>query len=233
MLSRVAVEVLDRVQAGPSELEVADDIDSRLRRVGFSRPAFETIVASGPNSALPHAHPGPRRLMPGDSVVLDFGGVYDGDCVDLTRTVQLAPATDAFAQTFAAVRAAQAAAISAIRPGALASAVDGAARELLAARGLGEAFVHGTGHGLGLEIHEDPRITRPGSVGMDEVLRPGMVFTVEPGAYLPGVLGVRIEDDVVVTDEGCELLTRVPIDPVRGGRGANTESTGGRSSAGA
>lgn len=232
MLSNVALEVLDVVEVGRSELEVAADIDSRLRRAGFTRPAFETIVASGPNSALPHAQPGARRLSPGDSVVLDFGGVYDGYCVDLTRTVQLAPATDRFRRTFDAVRAAQVAAISAIRPGTNASAVDDAARQVLGARGLAEAFVHGTGHGLGLEVHEDPRITRAGSVARDEVLRPGMVFTVEPGAYLPGALGVRIEDDVVVTDEGCELLTRVPIDPVRDGSRANVESTGRRSSAG-
>jgi Xaa-Pro aminopeptidase len=151
--------------------------------------------------------------------------------VDLTRTVQLAPATDAFVLTFEAVKAAQAAAISAVRPWVQASAVDAAARGVLAARGLGDAFVHGTGHGLGLEVHEDPRITRPGSAATDEVLRPGMVFTVEPGAYLPGAFGVRIEDDVVVTEDGCELLTRVPIDPVLHG-GRTRSGAGGRSSAG-
>jgi len=163
--------------------------------------------------------------------VLDFGGVYDGYCVDLTRTVQLAPATDAFLLTFEAVKAAQAAAIAAVRPWVQASAVDAAARGVLAARGLGDAFVHGTGHGLGLEVHEEPRITRPGSAATDEVLRPGMVFTVEPGAYLPGALGVRIEDDVVVTEDGCELLTRVPIDPVSDS-GRTRSGAGGRSSAG-
>jgi Xaa-Pro aminopeptidase len=148
-------------------------------------------------------------------VVLDFGGVYDGYCVDLTRTVQLSPATDAFLRTFAAVRAAHSAAIAAIRPGSKASLVDTAAREVLTAHGLADAFVHGTGHGLGLEVHEEPRVTRPGAVAMDETLEPGMVFTVEPGAYLPGAHGVRIEDDVVVTAGGCDVLTSVPIDPIR------------------
>jgi Xaa-Pro aminopeptidase len=124
-------------------------------------------------------------------VVLDFGGVYDGYCVDLTRTVQLPPASDAFSSTFAAVRAAHDAAIASIRPGIKASLVDSAARDVLAARGLGEAFVHGTGHGLGLEVHEEPRVTKPGSPILDEVLQPGMVFTVEPGAYLPGRHGVQ------------------------------------------
>ena len=144
-------------------------------------------------------------------MVLDFGGVYDGYCVDLTRTVQLEPASGSFRRIFDAVREAHAAAIAAIRPGIAASAVDTAAREVLAARGLAEAFVHGTGHGLGLEVHEEPRVTRPGTT-RDEILRPGMIFTVEPGAYLPGVGGVRIEDDVLVTASGCEVLTSVPID---------------------
>jgi Xaa-Pro aminopeptidase len=215
MLSAVAVRVLDAVGPWRSELEVAADIDTFLRQAGFSKPAFDTIVASGPNSALPHARPGERRLVPGDSVVLDFGGVYDGYCVDLTRTVQLSPATDAFLRTFAAVRAAHSAAIAAIRPGLKASLVDTAAREVLTAHGLGNAFVHGTGHGLGLEVHEEPRVTRPGSVAMDDTLEAGMVFTVEPGAYLPGAHGVRIEDDVVVTAGGCDVLTSVPIDPIR------------------
>jgi Xaa-Pro aminopeptidase len=215
MLSEVAGRVLDAVSPGRSEFDIAGDVDTFLRQAGFSGPAFDTIVASGPNSALPHARPGPRRLAPGDSVVLDFGGVYDGYCVDLTRTVQLPPATDAFSGTFAAVRAAHAAAIAVIRPGVKASLVDAAARDVLAARGLGDAFVHGTGHGLGLEVHEEPRITRPGSPALDDVLQPGMVFTVEPGAYLPGAHGVRIEDDVVVTAGGCEVLTSVPIDPIR------------------
>jgi Xaa-Pro aminopeptidase len=211
MLSSAAVDALAAVRPGRSESDVALDVELSLRRAGFSKPAFETIVASGANSALPHARPGSRMLTAGDGVVLDFGGVYDGYCVDLTRTVQLGPASGSFSRIFAAVRAAHAAAIATIRPGIAASAVDGAARAVLVERGLGEAFVHGTGHGLGLEVHEEPRVTRQGAA-RDEILRPGMIFTVEPGAYLPGVGGVRIEDDVLVTAAGCEVLTDVPID---------------------
>lgn len=217
-LSAVARRALAFACAGRTEREVAADIDAALRAAGFERPAFETIVASGPNSALPHYRAGGRRLMPGDGVVLDFGGVYEGYCVDLTRTVQLAPVTADFGRVFAAVKAAHAAAIAAVRPGIRASEVDGAARAALTERGLGEAFVHGTGHGLGLEVHEEPRIARAGPGGTDEVLRPGMVFTVEPGAYVPGFGGVRIEDDVLVVDGACDVLTDVPIE--RTGQGA-------------
>jgi Xaa-Pro aminopeptidase len=186
---------------------VAHDIDALIRRLGFERPAFETIVASGPNSALPHARPGARVLQPGDGVVLDFGGVYDGYCVDLTRTVQLGDAGSDFRRVFAAVAEAQQAAIASIRPGIPASAVDSAARAVLGRYGLEEAFGHGTGHGLGLEVHEEPRIGRALAGVPDLLLEAGMVFTVEPGAYVEGVGGVRIEDDVLVTEDGCVVLT--------------------------
>ena len=211
MLSAAALEALASVHPGRTEQDVAVAVEQALRRAGFAKPAFETIVASGPNSALPHARPGGRVLAAGDPVVLDFGGVYDGYCVDLTRTVQLPPASDSFRRIFDAVAAAHAAAIASVRPGVMASAIDSAARDVLVARGFGEAFVHGTGHGLGLEIHEEPRVTRVGTA-RDEAVRPGMVFTIEPGAYVPGAGGVRIEDDVLVTEQGCEVLTSVPID---------------------
>jgi Xaa-Pro aminopeptidase len=211
-LSGVARRALTLVRPGRSEEEIAVEIDAALRQAGFERPAFETIVASGPNSALPHGRPGRRILAPGDGVVLDFGGIYDGYCVDLTRTVQLAPLTDEFGRLFDAVRAAHAAAIAAVKPGIAASAIDRAARGELERCGLGEAFVHGTGHGLGLEVHEEPRLTKPGSTHADETVLPGMVFTIEPGVYVPGVGGARIEDDVLVVEGGCEVLTDVPID---------------------
>jgi Xaa-Pro aminopeptidase len=186
---------------------VAADIDSALRRGGFERPAFDTIVASGPNSARPHARPGKRALRPGDWVLLDFGGVYDGYCVDLSRTVRLGRGDAEFGRVFEAVAEAQRAAIATVRPGIRASAVDAAAREVLGRHGLAEVFGHGTGHGLGLEVHEEPRIGRPLEGSDDVLLAPGMVFTVEPGAYLDGIGGVRIEDDVLVTDTGCDVLT--------------------------
>jgi Xaa-Pro aminopeptidase len=212
LLSAAAKEVLAFVRPGRRERDVAADIDATLRRAGFDRPAFETIVASGPNSALPHARPGGRVLQPSDGVLLDFGGVYDAYCVDLTRTVQLAPGTDTFAQLFEAVRAAHAAAVAAVRPGVPASVIDAAARGVLTRAGLGEAFVHGTGHGLGLEVHEEPRLSKAGMTDVDETLASGMVFTIEPGAYVPGLGGVRLEDDVLVTGQGCEILTDVPIE---------------------
>jgi Xaa-Pro aminopeptidase len=181
-----------------------------MRAAGYERPAFDTIVASGPNAALPHYRAGTRILKPGDLVVLDFGGVLDGYCSDLTRTVSVgAPTPDAL-RLHAAVRDAQRAAMEAVKPGVSTTSVDGAARGLLESRGLGEAFGHGTGHGLGLEIHEEPRVGPPRSHSASVQLEPGMVFTIEPGAYLPGMGGVRIEDDVLVTGDGCEVLTSVP-----------------------
>jgi Xaa-Pro aminopeptidase len=208
LLKQVAAEVPGLVRPGRTELEIAADIDLLLRRAGFDRPAFETIVASGPNGALPHARPSRRTVEPEDGVVLDFGGVYDGYCVDLTRTVELGPGRQELRPLFSAVAQAQSAAIAAIRPGVMASQVDEAARQTLARHGLAEAFGHGTGHGLGLEVHEEPRIGRFSSAHRDTVLEPGMVFTVEPGVYVEGLGGVRIEDDVLVTDDGCEVLTR-------------------------
>ena len=210
-LSAVARDVLGRVRAGLSEREVATDIDWRIRREGFERAAFDTIVASGPNAALPHARPTERRLSEGDLVVLDFGGIYDSYCVDLTRTVSVGPASVRARQIHAAVLEAHDHAIAAVAPEASRFDVDAAARSVLEAAGLGPAFGHGTGHGLGIEVHEDPRITRRRADvdSREEALAAGMVFTIEPGAYLPGWGGVRIEDDVVVTESGVELLTDV------------------------
>jgi Xaa-Pro aminopeptidase len=210
-LSRVAREVLTDVRAGRTEQELAQAVDARIRQAGFDRPAFDTIVAAGPNAALPHARPSRRMLSEGDLVVLDFGGVYDSYCVDLTRTVSVGPASARAREVYGAVRDAHDHAIAAVRPGRSRFAVDAAARDLLASRGLGEAFGHGTGHGLGVEVHEEPRITRrrPDTDTRDEALEPGMVFTIEPGAYLAGWGGVRIEDDVCVTDDGVEVLTDV------------------------
>jgi Xaa-Pro aminopeptidase len=213
-LSEVADGVFAAVRRGMSERELAMVIDWRIREAGFEKPAFETIVASGPQAALPHARPSERILTEGDVVVLDFGGVYDSYCVDLTRTVSMGPASTRVQRVHAAVLEAQASAIAAVRPGASRFAIDEAARTSLAAAGMGEAFGHGTGHGLGIEIHEEPRIARrgPDADTNDEAVTPAMVFTIEPGAYFPGWGGVRIEDDVVVTETGVELLTHVRTD---------------------
>jgi len=212
-LSEVAASVAQEVTRGRSEKDIAQSIDRRLLAAGFERPSFDTIVASGPNAALPHARPGERRITEGDLVVLDFGGVYDSYCSDLTRTVSVGRAGARAREVHQAVRDAHDRAIAAVQPGRSRFAIDAAARDLLGERGLGQAFGHGTGHGLGIEIHEDPRIGKPRSdPETDEAVAPGMVFTIEPGAYLPGWGGVRIEDDVLVTAGGVEVLTAVTTD---------------------
>ena len=208
-LTSVAASGFEAARAGESERAVAGVLESAIRHAGYERPAFDTIVASGPHAALPHHHMGDRILAEGDLVVLDFGGVLDGYCCDLTRTVSIGPPSSEARRLYTAVYDAQQAAIAAIRPGVESSVVDGAARSVLERRGLGEAFGHGTGHGLGLDIHEQPRITRARADVASVPLVPGMVFTVEPGAYVPGFGGVRIEDDVLVTETGCEVLTTV------------------------
>ena len=216
LLSPVAVDIISEAKPGMKEQELAAKIDWRVKMAGFERCSFETIVASGPNSALPHAHPGERVLREGDLVVLDFGGVYGGYCVDLTRTVALGEPDSEMVRVYQAVLEAQKAAIAAVKPGVRAGEIDAAARVTLARHGLADAFGHSTGHGLGVEIHETPRIgPRREAVGaapapQDDAIEPGMVFTIEPGAYLPGWGGVRIEDDVLVTSDGVEVLTNVP-----------------------
>jgi len=216
LLSPVAVDIMNDAKPGISEQELAAKVDWRIKSAGFERCSFETIVASGPNSALPHARAGERVLREGDLVVLDFGGVYGGYCVDLTRTVALGEPDAEMVRVYQAVLEAQRAAIAAVKPGVRAGDIDAAARETLAGHGLAEAFGHSTGHGLGVEIHETPRIgpRREAAGGVpappDEAIEPGMVFTIEPGAYLPGWGGVRIEDDVLVTSDGVEVLTNVP-----------------------
>jgi Xaa-Pro aminopeptidase len=218
-LSAVATGVFEEIRRGRTERDIALAIDWRIRQAGFERPAFDTIVASGPNAALPHARPGERTLIEGDLVVLDFGGVYDSYCVDLTRTVSIGAPSPRAREVHRAVLEAHDQAIAAVAPGRSRFAIDQAARDTLAGYGLGDVFGHGTGHGLGIEVHEDPRVTRrrpgdpdPGDPGDNNALAAGMVFTIEPGAYLPGWAGVRIEDDVVVTESGVEVITAVTTD---------------------
>ena len=211
MLADAVPPAIAAVRAGRSELEVAREMEAILKESGFEALAFETIVAAGPNGALPHAHPGSRRIDAGDLVLLDFGGVHHGYCVDLSRTVVAGTIRPEARRLLDAVTEAQAAAIETAAPGARASDVDAAARAVLARHDLADAFGHSTGHGLGIEVHELPRIGRPRATGTaekdDVVLAPGMVFTIEPGVYIPGFGGVRIEDDVLLTDTGCDVLT--------------------------
>jgi len=207
LLSEIVPDVLALAGRRRSEREIAQEIDRLVLQAGFERVAFETIVASGPNSALPHAHPTARELSDGDLVILDFGGVLDGYSVDISRTVSVGRASAACSRLYSAVEEAQLAAIETARPGVTAEEVDGAARTVLDAYGLGEAFGHSTGHGLGLDVHELPRVGRIRAGVKPEMLVRGMVFTIEPGVYVPGLGGVRIEDDVVVSGSGAELLT--------------------------
>ena len=210
-LSAVATGAFREVRRDRSEREIALAIDWRIRNAGFERSAFETIVASGPNAALPHARPSERKLTEGDLVVLDFGGVYESYCVDLTRSVSVGPASARARRVHAVVLDAHDKAIGAVAPGRSRFDIDEAARAAVDKAGMGAAFGHGTGHGLGIEVHEDPSIVRRRSDvdGRDEALAAGMVFTIEPGAYFPGWGGLRIEDDVVVTEGGVEVLTDV------------------------
>ncbi len=214
-LSTVARDVFGEVRVGRTEREVALAIDFRIRHAGFERSAFDTIVAGGPNAALPHAHPGERTFIEGDLVVLDFGGVYDSYCVDLTRTLSVGRASARAREVYGAVLEAHDRAIASVAPGRSRFEIDGIARSVLGKYGLAEAFGHGTGHGLGIDVHEEPRITRPrpgetNQTAAADALAAGMVFTIEPGAYLAGWGGVRIEDDVLVTEHGSEVLTDVP-----------------------
>jgi Xaa-Pro aminopeptidase len=211
-IAGVAARLGEWVRADRTEREIAADINRGLEQAGFERPAFDTIVACGPNSARPHARPGESRLADGHLVVLDFGGVLDGYCVDLTRMAGVGRLGTGAVGIFHAVREAHQAALDSIRAGVAAGAVDAAARQVLENKGLGAAFVHGTGHGLGLDVHEAPRLSRLSKPG--DLLRAGMVCTIEPGAYVPGVGGARLEDDVLVTDRGVEVLTPGPRDLV-------------------
>src|SRR5262249_33504626 len=159
-LSQAAERVVGDVKRGQTEREVARAIEARLSEAGFTKPAFDTIAASGPNAALPHARPGERKLTEGDLVVLDFGGIYDSYCVDLTRTVSVGPANGRTLEVYNAVLDAHDRAIAAVAPGQSRFDIDAAARDTLTGYGLGDAFGHGTGHGLGIEVHEEPRISR-------------------------------------------------------------------------
>lgn len=209
-LSDVAKYILSKDLSGLSELGVATDIEGALRQAGFARPAFDTIVAGGPNAALPHGRPGTRRIQGGDVVLLDFGGMLDGYCTDLTRTLVVGQDDGRGRALIERVAEAQAAAFAAVKSGAAPEDVDRAARGSLEAVGLADAFSHGTGHGLGLEVHEAPRLSRRRDGVNEPALAAGMVLTLEPGVYLPGWGGVRIEDDVLVTENGAEWLTDVP-----------------------
>lgn len=197
-------EVLGMLGDGRTEDEVALALDTAMRRLGAEDRAFETIVASGPNAAKPHARPTSRPIAAGDPVVIDFGATYDGYRSDMTRTFCVGrEPSGTLARVFDVVAEAQAAGVAAVAAGVVTGDIDKVCRERIALAGWADAFEHGTGHGVGLDIHEAPSV----ATGSTAILATGVVVTVEPGIYLAGVGGVRIEDTVVVTDHGCRVLT--------------------------
>ncbi len=205
-ISAVFARVLPQIRPGIAELAIAAEIEHEIKRLGGSGPSFETIVASGPRSAWAHARPTSKLLGKNELVVLDQGAILRGYCSDMTRTVFLGKASRKVKSLYSAVLGAQEAGKRAIRPGVTAGDVDKAARNTLRRARLDCYFTHSLGHGLGLEVHELPRLGK----GEQTVLQEGMVLTVEPGVYLEGVGGIRIEDDVVVTAGGAEVLTSAP-----------------------
>ncbi|MBQ1274530.1 MAG: aminopeptidase P family protein [Cellulosilyticum sp.] len=191
---------------GLTENEVALEIERVMRQNGATGTSFNTIVASGAKSSLPHAVPGDEPLKKGDFVVMDFGCIYEGYCSDMTRTVVIGEASEKHKEIYETVLAAQKAALEGIRPGLKGKEIDAMARDYITKAGYGEYFGHGLGHSVGIEIHENPRF----SMMEEQVIEEGMVITVEPGIYVPGFGGVRIEDMIVVTKEGLKNFTHSP-----------------------
>jgi Xaa-Pro aminopeptidase len=203
LCSEAFSRALRKLRPGMAETALAAQIDYQMGLLGASRPAFDTIVASGPRSAQPHAQPASNPIRRNRLLLIDMGASREGYASDMTRMAFLGRPGPKVRQLYQAVLEAQLAAIDAVRPGVEAGTVDRAARQVLRASGLDRAFVHSTGHGLGLEIHEAPRL----AAGVETPLQAGMVITVEPGVYFEGFGGIRIEDTVVVTSSGCQVLT--------------------------
>lgn len=196
-------KTLKRVRLGVREQDLAAELEFQMRMLGAEKPAFETIVAAGEHSALPHAHPTAHRLAENELLLIDMGASLEGYASDMTRVAYAGAAPKRVRDLYRAVLEAQLTAVNSVRAGVVANKVDAAARDVLKSHKLDREFLHSTGHGLGLEIHESPRIGRKDKTR----LRAGMVITIEPGAYIDGLGGVRIEDTVLVTDNGCEVLT--------------------------
>ncbi|MGG1313597.1 M24 family metallopeptidase [Cohnella laeviribosi] len=206
LADRAFAHILPFIKPGVTEASIALELEYFMRKEGATSSSFDTIVASGERSALPHGVAGERKIGSGEFVTLDFGAYYKGYCSDITRTVVVGRPSPKHKEIYDIVLEAQLYALEHLRPGLTGKEGDALTRDIITRYGYGDHFGHGTGHGLGMEIHEAPRLSRTD----DTVLTPGMVVTVEPGIYLPGFGGVRIEDDIVLTDAGIKILTHSP-----------------------
>jgi len=208
MAARALEETVGHIRPGITERDIASILEMKMREAGSEKLSFETIVASGSNSALPHAVPGPREIQDGDFLTIDYGTVYRGYHSDETCTFAIRSVTEKQAAVYTIVKDAHDKAVDAVKAGIPCRDIDGIAREHITDAGYGEYFSHGTGHGVGLNVHEPPRLSERAK----DVLEEGMVITVEPGIYIPGLWGVRIEDTFMVEKDGCEILTKMPKD---------------------
>jgi Xaa-Pro aminopeptidase len=206
--SDALARVLPLLAEEPAETEFALALDTEMRRLGADGPSFDTIVAAGPNGGFPHHRPDARRIVAGDLLVVDFGALLDGYHSDMTRTVTIGEPSAERAELLALVTEAEALGVAAVRAGVDAKAIDAVCREHITAAGWGEQFTHGTGHGVGLLIHEAPWVNATST----DVLADGVVVTVEPGVYRGALGGARVEDTVIVTSDGCRPLTKTPKD---------------------
>ncbi|WP_407308284.1 M24 family metallopeptidase [Desulfosporosinus sp. SB140] len=199
-------EVLKTIEIGQTEQEIGLNLEFFMRRLGANGGSFEFIIASGNRSALPHGTASPKQVQAGEFLTMDFGAIYQGYCSDITRTIFLGEPTEKQREIYALVLEAQRAGIAAVTPGRTGKEVDAVARKIIEDAGYGEYFGHGLGHSVGLAIHEGPNF----NMREERVIEPGMVVTVEPGIYIPDWGGVRIEDIILVTENGCEVLTKAP-----------------------
>lgn len=200
---RAFLHMLDVLKPGISEQEAALELEYFMRKQGAEGPSFDTIMASGERSALPHGVASSKIIAAGELVTMDFGALFEGYCSDITRTVMVGTPSDKQREIYNIVLEAQLHTVENVRPGMTGREADALARDIIARYGYGDRFGHSTGHGLGMEVHEAPRLSKLS----DDILKPGMVVTAEPGIYLPGFGGVRIEDDLVITDTGARRLT--------------------------
>ncbi len=208
MAARALGETLEHIRPGITERDIASILEMKMGEVGSEKPSFETIVASGSNTALPHAVPGPREIQGGDFLIIDYGTMYRGYHSDETCTFAIRSVTEKQAAVYAIVKDAHDKAVDSVKAGISCRDIDGIARRYIGDAGYGEYFSHGTGHGVGLNVHEPPRLSEVSK----DILEEGMVITVEPGVYIPGLWGVRIEDTVMVEKDGCEILTKMSKD---------------------